>query len=72
MNSLKIKLLGLISLVVILVVSLAAYVTHHLQRQMISHIAEHDTQILSDTLKIISPPTCWLVTPPPPLASWPT
>ncbi|HEU0265471.1 MAG TPA: HD domain-containing phosphohydrolase [Geobacterales bacterium] len=51
MNSLKVKLLGLISLVVILVVSLAAYVTHHLQRQMISHIAERDTQVLSDTIK---------------------
>lgn len=51
MNSLKIKLLGLITLIVVFIVSVSAYVTFELQKQMINQIAKHDTMLLAGTIQ---------------------
>lgn len=51
MNSLKIKLLGLITLIVILIVSLSAYFSFELQKQMITQIAHQDVAALTGTIK---------------------
>lgn len=51
MNSLKIKLLGLITLIVVAIILLAAFVNYQLQKQMIHSVTEHNSQLLAETIK---------------------
>ncbi len=51
MNSLKVKILGLVTAIVVAIISLAAIVNFQLQKQMINSITEHNSQMLSETVK---------------------
>jgi putative nucleotidyltransferase with HDIG domain len=51
MNSLKVKILGLVTAVVVAIITLAATVNFQLQKQMINSITEHNSQMLSETVK---------------------
>lgn len=51
MNSLKVKILGLVTAIVVAIISLAAIVNFQLQKQMINSITEHNAQMLSETVK---------------------
>lgn len=49
-NSLKIKILGLITLIVVLIVSVSAFVNFGLQEQMITNLAKRDSKILVEAV----------------------
>src|SRR5260370_13318283 len=51
MNSLKVKILGLVTAIVVAIISLAAIVNFQLQKQMINSITEHNSLMLSETVK---------------------
>jgi putative nucleotidyltransferase with HDIG domain len=51
MNSLKVKILGLVTAIVVAIITLAAMVNFQLQKQMINSITEHNSQMLSETVK---------------------
>src|SRR6266568_9333307 len=51
MNSLKVKILGLVTAIVVAIISLSATVNFQLQKQMINSIKEHNSQMLSETVK---------------------
>lgn len=51
MNSLKVKLLGLITMIIVLIVSISAYVNFELQKQLITQMAERDVAALTDSIK---------------------
>jgi HD-GYP domain-containing protein (c-di-GMP phosphodiesterase class II) len=51
MNSLKIKLLGLISLIIVLIIGISAWVISALQKEIITEIAERDVAVLTDSIK---------------------
>ena len=50
MNSLKVKILGLVTAIVVAIVSLAAIVNFQLQKQMINSLTEHNSLMLSETV----------------------
>jgi putative nucleotidyltransferase with HDIG domain len=51
MNSLKIKILGLISVIVVAIILVAAVVNFRTQKEMINSIMEQDTLMLAETVK---------------------
>jgi putative nucleotidyltransferase with HDIG domain len=51
MNSLKVKILGLVAVIIVAIISLAAIINFQLQKQMIASITEHNTQMLTETVK---------------------
>ena len=51
MNSLKVKILGLIAVIVVAIITLAAFINFQLQKQMINSITEHNALMLTETVK---------------------
>jgi putative nucleotidyltransferase with HDIG domain len=51
MNSLKLKILGLITMIVIVIVSGAAFINYQLQRKMVTSVTRSDSQMLAATVK---------------------
>src|SRR6266540_4545467 len=51
MNSLKIKILGLVIVIVVAIITLAAIINFQLQKQMINSITEHNSLMLTETVK---------------------
>ncbi|KAF0217740.1 MAG: metal dependent [Geobacteraceae bacterium] len=51
MNSLKIKILGLITVIVVVIVSTAAFINFEQQKRMVTSVTERDIQVLTDTIK---------------------
>lgn len=51
MNSLKIKILGIITSIVVAIILVAALVNFQLQKKMINSIVEHNSLMLAETLK---------------------
>ncbi len=51
LNSLKIKILGLVTIIVVAIISLAAYVNFQLQKQMHEEVARRHTALLMETIK---------------------
>jgi putative nucleotidyltransferase with HDIG domain len=51
MNSLKIKLLGIICTIVVLIISAAAFVNFNLQNELVHNITERNTLLLTETIK---------------------
>jgi putative nucleotidyltransferase with HDIG domain len=51
MNSLKIKILGIITIIVVAIILVAAIVNFQLQKQMINSVMEHNSLMLAETLK---------------------
>ncbi len=51
MNSLKVKILGLITFIVVAIILVAAFVNFQLQKQMINSVMEHNSLMLADTIK---------------------
>lgn len=51
MNSLKVKILGLITVIIVAIITLAAIVNFQLQKQMINSITEHNSLMLAETVK---------------------
>lgn len=51
MNSLKVKILGLITVIVVAIITLAAFINFQLQKQMINSITEHNALMLTETVK---------------------
>ena len=50
MNSLKIKILGLITVIVAVIVVTAAFINFEQQKRMVTSVTERDIQILSETI----------------------
>ena len=51
MNSLKVKILGLITFIVVAIILVAAFINFQLQKQMVSSIMEHNSMMLAETVK---------------------
>ena len=51
MNSLKVKILGLITVITVTIVTLAAFINYQMQKQMHQEVASHHTALLMDTIK---------------------
>lgn len=51
MNSLKTKILGLITFIVVAIILVAAFVNYQLQKQMINSVMEHNSLMLAETIK---------------------
>jgi len=51
MNTLKVKILGLITIIVVAIITVAALVDFQLQKQMIATVTKHNTLLLSETIK---------------------
>lgn len=51
MNSLKVKILGLVTVIVVAIITVAAIVNFQLQKQMITSITEQNSQMLTETVK---------------------
>lgn len=51
MNSLKVKILGLITLIVVVIITVTAMINFKLQKQIIANIIERDTLLLTETIK---------------------
>jgi len=51
MNTLKIKILGLVAAIVIAIILIVASINYHMQREMLTLVASHHTSILVETIK---------------------
>src|SRR6266568_1993753 len=51
MNSLKVKILGLICAIVVVIISVAAVINFQLQKQLVNSITERNTLLLTETIK---------------------
>lgn len=51
MNSLKVKILGLVTAIVVAIITVAAFVNFQLQKQMITSITEQNAMMLTETVK---------------------
>ncbi len=50
-NSLKIKIIGLVTVTIIGIVSLVSYVTYRQQKEMLYDMATYNTNVLNETVK---------------------
>jgi putative nucleotidyltransferase with HDIG domain len=51
MNSLKVKILGLITVIMVTIVAVSAFINYQMQKQMHQEVAAHHTALLMDTIK---------------------
>ena len=51
LNSLKIKILALVTLIMVIIISLVAYINFRQQKEMLHEIANRNTSVLIETIK---------------------
>src|SRR5690349_2123486 len=51
MNTLKVKILGLITIIIVAIITVAALVNFQLQKQVIASVTKHNSRLLTETIK---------------------